>query len=46
MIQNEHQYKVTQNKLKDLEQALAELFQIKKICTLSSFHHVRMACKL
>ena len=29
MIQNEHQYKVTQNKLKDLEQALAELFQIK-----------------
>lgn len=28
MIQNEHQYKVTQNKLKDLEQALAELFQI------------------
>ena len=29
MIQNEHQYKVTQNKLKYLEQALAELFQIK-----------------
>ncbi len=29
MIQNEHQYKVTQNKLKDLEQALSELFQIK-----------------
>ncbi|MBW4532454.1 MAG: hypothetical protein KME09_00800 [Pleurocapsa minor HA4230-MV1] len=29
VIQNEHQYKVTQNKLKDLEQALAELFQIK-----------------
>ena len=29
MIQNEHQYKVTQNKLKDLEQALTELFQIK-----------------
>lgn len=25
MIQNEHQYKVTQNKLKDLEQALVEL---------------------
>ncbi len=31
MIQNEHQYKVTQNKLKDLEQALAKLFQIKDI---------------
>ena len=30
MIQNEHQYKVTQNKLKDLEQALDELFQIKE----------------
>jgi HTH-type transcriptional regulator / antitoxin HipB len=29
VIQNEHQYKVTQNKLEDLEQALAELFQIK-----------------
>ena len=29
MIQNEHQYKVTQNKLKDLEQRLAELLQIK-----------------
>lgn len=29
MIQNEHQYKVTQNKLKDLEQALAELNKIK-----------------
>ena len=29
MIQNEHQYKVTRKKLKDLEQALAELFQIK-----------------
>jgi HTH-type transcriptional regulator/antitoxin HigA len=29
MIQNEHQYKVTQNKLKDLEQALVELIQIK-----------------
>ena len=29
MIQNKHQYKVTHNKLKDLEQALAELFQIK-----------------
>ena len=27
--QNKHQYKVTQNKLKDLEQALTELFQIK-----------------
>ncbi len=30
MIQNEHQYKVTQNKLKDLEQALAELLGIKE----------------
>ena len=29
MIQNEHQYKVTQNKIKGLEQALTELFQIK-----------------
>ena len=29
MIQNEHQYKVTQNKLKNLEQALAELFQVR-----------------
>jgi len=29
MIKNEHQYKVTQNKLKDLEEALAELFTIK-----------------
>ena len=29
MIQNEHQYKVTQNKLKDLEQASVELFAIK-----------------
>jgi HTH-type transcriptional regulator / antitoxin HipB len=29
VIQNEHQYKVTQNKLKELEQTLAELFQIK-----------------
>jgi HTH-type transcriptional regulator/antitoxin HigA len=29
VIQNEHQYKVTQNKLKDLEQALTELFQLK-----------------
>ncbi len=29
MIQNEHQYKVTQNKLKDLEKALDELFQVK-----------------
>jgi HTH-type transcriptional regulator / antitoxin HipB len=29
VIQNEHQYKVTQNQLKDSEQALAELFQIK-----------------
>ncbi|MEL6442207.1 MAG: hypothetical protein AAFQ80_23545 [Cyanobacteria bacterium J06621_8] len=29
MIQNEHQYKVTQNKLKDLEQGLAKLFQSK-----------------
>ena len=28
MIQNEHQYKVTQNKLKDLEQALVELSAI------------------
>ncbi|MBE9046604.1 helix-turn-helix domain-containing protein [Pleurocapsales cyanobacterium LEGE 10410] len=30
MIQNEHQYKVTQNKLKDLEQALVELLAIEK----------------
>ena len=29
MIQNEHQYKVTQNKLKDLEQASSELSAIK-----------------
>ena len=29
MIQNEHQYKVTQNKLKNLEQASVELFAIK-----------------
>lgn len=29
MIQNEHQYKVTQNKLKDLEGALDELIKIK-----------------
>ena len=29
MIQNEHQYKVTQNKLKDLEQASVELSAIK-----------------
>jgi HTH-type transcriptional regulator / antitoxin HipB len=29
MIQNEHQYKVTQNKLKDLEGALVELITIK-----------------
>jgi HTH-type transcriptional regulator/antitoxin HigA len=29
MIQNEHQYKVTQNKLKDLEGALVELIKIK-----------------
>ncbi len=29
MIKNEHQYKLTQNKLKDLEQALAELLTIK-----------------
>jgi HTH-type transcriptional regulator / antitoxin HipB len=29
MIQNEHQYKVTQNKLSDLEQALVELIKIK-----------------
>lgn len=29
MIKNEHQYKVTQNKLKDLEQAFVELFTIK-----------------
>ena len=29
MIQNEHQYKVTQNKLKGLEQALGELFTIR-----------------
>jgi HTH-type transcriptional regulator / antitoxin HipB len=28
MIQNEHQYKVTQNKLKDLERALIELSEI------------------
>ena len=28
MIQNEHQYKVTQNKLKDLEQALVQLSEI------------------
>ena len=28
-MKDEHQYKVTQNKLKDLEQASAELFQIK-----------------
>jgi HTH-type transcriptional regulator / antitoxin HipB len=28
MIQNEHQYKVTQNKLKDLERALVELLEI------------------
>lgn len=34
MIQNEHQYKVTQNKLKDLEQVLAELLQIK-----DALHH-------
>jgi HTH-type transcriptional regulator / antitoxin HipB len=31
MIQNEHQYKVTQNKLKDLEGALVELITIKDI---------------
>ena len=37
MIQNEHQYKVTQNKLKDLEQALAELFQIKDTLHLRKF---------
>ncbi len=29
MIQNEHQYKVTQNKLKDLEEALVELIKNK-----------------
>lgn len=29
MIQNEHQYKVTQNKLKDLEKALVELSALK-----------------
>ena len=29
MIQNEHQYKVTQNKLQDLEQALIELIESK-----------------
>lgn len=29
MIQNEHQYKVTQNKLKDLERALVELIKNK-----------------
>jgi HTH-type transcriptional regulator / antitoxin HipB len=29
MIQNEHQYKITQNKLKDLEGALVELIKIK-----------------
>jgi HTH-type transcriptional regulator/antitoxin HigA len=28
MIQNEHQYKITQNKLKDLDRALIELCQI------------------
>jgi HTH-type transcriptional regulator / antitoxin HipB len=28
VIQNEHQYKVTQNRLKELEQALTKLFQI------------------
>ena len=29
MIQNQHQYQVTQNKLRDLEQGLVELLQIK-----------------
>lgn len=29
MIQNEHQYRITQNRLQELEQALAELCQIK-----------------
>ncbi|MBW4622928.1 MAG: hypothetical protein KME17_26670 [Cyanosarcina radialis HA8281-LM2] len=29
MIQNEHQYQVTQDRLKDLEQALVELLKIK-----------------
>jgi HTH-type transcriptional regulator / antitoxin HipB len=31
MIQNEHQYKVTQNKLKDLEPTLVELLEIENI---------------
>jgi hypothetical protein len=34
MIQNEHQYKVTQNKLKDLEGALVKLIKIKDIVIL------------
>lgn len=29
MIQNQHQYQVTQNKLRDLEQGLVELFKVK-----------------
>ena len=37
MIQNEHQYKVTQNKLKDLEKALDELCQIKDTLHLRKF---------
>ena len=31
MIQNQHQYQVTQNKLKELEQGLVELLKIKEI---------------
>ncbi len=31
MIQNKHQYQVTQNKLKELEQGLVELLKIKEI---------------
>ncbi len=30
MIQNQHQYQVTQNKLKELEQGLVELLKIKE----------------
>jgi HTH-type transcriptional regulator / antitoxin HipB len=37
MIQNEHQYKVTQNQLKNLGQALIELLKIKNDLRLRQF---------
>ena len=41
MIQNQHQYQVTQNKLLDLERGLVELEKIK-----DTLHHLTMGIRV